>query len=179
MNGVLMSSALRGIPHIAAFDLVLAERFDSLALEAGGALMDLYDTVDARLLDYLAEEWDLLGWKGWALAETEQQKRDLLKSAYDIKRTMGTPYAIRRAAKALGINGFVRIDEGVGFLYDGEFDYDGSMFYGAGKWATFAVYFDATQNVGISPDRLTQFKHMIEEFKPVRSRLIKVATYTP
>lgn len=178
MNGVIMASALRGIPHIAAFDQVLAERFDLLSVAAGSTLMDLYDTVDARLLDYLAEEWDLLGWKGWALAETEQQKRDLLKAAYDIKRTMGTPYAIRRAATALGIRGYIRIQEGVGFFLDGEYYLDGSMFLGAGRWATFAVFFNTADNPGIGSDRLNQFKNMIEEYKPVRSRLIKVGTYT-
>lgn len=177
MNSVIIASALRNVPHIAVLDELAKERFE--AIDFSKILMDMYDTVDARLLDHLAAEWDLLGYNGWALADTEQKKRDLLKSAADIKRTMGTPYSIRRAAAALGIKGFVRIDEGINFFYDGEYNYDGTMYHGAGKWATFAVYFDAVQNTGITSDVLIEFRNMIDTFKPARSRLITVSTYTP
>lgn len=171
-NNPTIAGALKNSPHIALFDTVASERFNGI--ETQNLLVFNFDTIDARLLDTLASDFGLLGYNGWILAETEQQKRELLKSAVALKKIMGTPYAIKKFAKDLGIQGEVIIEEGVGFQYNGTYQYDGTVQYGAGNWALFAVKFDATLNPGLTSDRLEMFRRFINSIKPARSKLISL-----
>lgn len=87
-----------------------------------------FDDVDVSLLPHLAEELNVTGYRGWLLAETEQQKRELLKSAIELHKTAGTPFAIERALQAVGFTGATIIENPVAlFRYDGLFNYDGDM----------------------------------------------------
>jgi len=55
---------------------------------------------------------DLLGWQfhieGWELAKTVEEKRRLVKSAIELHRYKGTPYAIKKVLEALGLVGEVK-----------------------------------------------------------------------
>ena len=63
---------------------------------------------------------DLLGWQfhieGWELARTIEDKRKLIKSAIELHRYKGTPYAIKKVLEALGLKGQVK----EWFKYGGE-----------------------------------------------------------
>lgn len=54
--------------------------------------------------------------EGFALAETKQERADLIRSAVELHRYKGTPFAIERALKVVGIDG--KNEEW--FEYDGE-----------------------------------------------------------
>lgn len=60
------------------------------------------DGVDASALPALAYQFNVLD-PEWNLVTTEQQKRDLIKSALDLHRYRGTPWAIRNVFDMLGI----------------------------------------------------------------------------
>ncbi len=55
---------------------------------------------------------DLLGWQfhieGWDLAKTVEEKRKLIKSAIELHRYKGTPYAIKKVLETLSLQGEVR-----------------------------------------------------------------------
>ena len=87
-----------------------------------------FDNVDASLLPHLAEELNVTGYRGWLLADTEAQKRELLKVAIELHRYAGTPFAIEKALQSVGFTSATIIENPVSiFRYDGLFNYDGDQ----------------------------------------------------
>ena len=85
-----------------------------------------FDYVNASLLPHLAEELNVTGYRGWLLADTELQKRELLKVAIELHRYAGTPFAIEKALQSVGFTSATIIENPVSiFRYDGLFNYDG------------------------------------------------------
>lgn len=65
------------------------------------------DTVPASALPHLAEQFDVLGYRGWRLATSDADKRSLIKSAIELHRYKGTRYAIEKVLEVLGLQGDV------------------------------------------------------------------------
>lgn len=61
------------------------------------------DNVQANLLPYLAEQFDVLGDAGWDLTKNDDERRALVKEAIWLHKIKGTPYAVRRALDILGV----------------------------------------------------------------------------
>lgn len=165
----IVASGISNREHLTAFDKIAEARF--LALEIEKVLIYIIDTVDADALLPLAEQFDLMGYRGWKLAKTEQEKRDLIKRAIELHRYKGTPYGIKEALRSIGFNNTV-IQERIGSLYNGVLTHNGSVNYGGGNWATFRVIFDLGNNNGISSVQTADLLGLIEEYKNVRSHLL-------
>lgn len=168
----MIASAIANIPHMAGLVNVAGSRFDAVPLQ--DMLIFIIDTVPAEALPYIAAQFNVLGIKGWLLANTEQKKRDLIKRAIELHRRKGTPWAIKNALASVGYPTVV-IVEGVGLNYDGSFDYDGSQNYGGGYWANFLVriYTDETPSAGDQALIIS----LINEYKNERSNLVDVEYY--
>lgn len=69
------------------------------------------DKCPAPLLPYLAAEVSV---DGWELAESDDARRALIKSAIALHQKRGTPWAIREVIRRLGF-GEVALVEGVAF----------------------------------------------------------------
>jgi len=75
---------------------------------------ELINVVIYPRIDEIEDEklLDLLGWQfhieGWELARTIEDKRKLIKSAIELHRYKGTPYAIKKVLEALGLEGQVK-----------------------------------------------------------------------
>lgn len=65
------------------------------------------DSVPASLLPYLAEQFNVLGDAGWDIADTDDERRALIKEAIALHKIKGTPYAVRRALDILGVVGTI------------------------------------------------------------------------
>ncbi|MBS1776293.1 MAG: phage tail protein I [Bacteroidetes bacterium] len=135
------------LPHIEAFDLLCKQRLDALQLDK--LLIYLINSVDAKALYYLAEQFDLLGYKGWKLADTDAKKRALIKNAIELHRYKGTIYAIRKALAALGYPN-VTITEHVT------------------HWATFKLSLNIGNNT-LTPSAIADIEAVVNEYKNVRS----------
>lgn len=134
-----------------------------------------FDTVPESALDDLADQFNVLGLRGWALAETPLAKRELLKAAIELHRFAGTRFAIRRALESLGYE-VVAIDENGGLRYDGTWAYDGSRTYTSDFAGTFSV------TIGETPtpptlERVQLIISLINEWKNLRSRLRDLRQY--
>jgi P2-related tail formation protein len=168
----ILATGIKNQPHLKVFNDMAEQRFADLDMTS--LLIYLVDTVPAAALEALAEQFDVLGWKGWALATTEQQRRDLIKQAIELHRFKGTPWAIKEAVKRIGFGG-AEIVEGLGRFYDGSFEYNGGITYsGLNNWALFRVILDLGNDKGISADQTEQLEFMIEEYKNVRSHLVDI-----
>lgn len=169
--GNILASGISNIPHLAAFDAMVEERFANLDIQA--VLIYLVDIVKPSALIPLAEQFDVMGFKGFNFATTEQEQRDLIKKAIELHRFKGTPWSIKEALKAIGYYDVIieeRLDTGI--LYNGLQYHNGSYYYNSGHWADFRVTLDIGNNMGINALSAEQAVILINEYKNVRSRLV-------
>lgn len=166
------------LPRSVAFDPAVAA-FEDLAARTGdidlkSLLIYAIDTVDASALVFLAEQFDVEGFGGWALTETEQDRRELIKRAIELHRYKGTPYAIKEALRSVGF-GSVRIDEGISAYMNGFFSMDGEIDMGHLGWADFRVVIDLAEYPGeVVGASQTLLKALIDVYKPARSHLTDI-----
>lgn len=171
----ILASAISHIPHLSAFDEVAAFRLGD-NFDVTPMLVYSIDTVPAGVLIFLAQQFDLMGAAGWALAETEAEQRALIKSAIELHRFKGTVWSVKEAVKRVGYPN-VEIVEHVsvdGVNYDGQYLYDDTQTYGGGFWADFRVKIVVPDNKALGPYDKARIVQMVLEYKNVRSRLIDV-----
>lgn len=157
MGKPVLASAISNVPHMAAFDQLAADRFDKVDLDQ--LLVYVIDTVDASALPWLAWQFDVLGYNGMRLATTEQQQREVIKSAIQLKRYSGTPWAVKEALRSIGYPDAV-LTENAG---EGE--------YG---WAQFRISIDSGDNT-ISEAMVTELVKMINIYKGARNHLLDIS----
>ncbi len=156
----MIATPLATQPHLVAFlETVQAEldRRDPTKL-----LVYLFDTVDARLLDSLAEQFDMLKYEGWVLAQNDDERRALLKGAITLKRLKGTPAGIREVTQRLGFGG-VTLEEG----WDNIVGVTGPE--PENSWAYFRVKYTLPETKALPPDLVANLAGMIDAYKPARS----------
>ena len=144
-------------PHMRAFDDCFSLRMDTFKLDR--ILVYLIDTVDVSILPYLANQFDVSGYKGYVLATTDAQRRDIIKKAIQLKRYMGTLYAIKLALKSAGFGDEATIYEGVGTVGDGK------------DWARFSV---VVTDGGLTVPLTAEATRLILLYKNVRSEFLGV-----
>lgn len=167
-----VGSALQGIPHLDVFDDIVKARFE--ALDFTSIMMYVVDTAPEEALFYLASQFNVLGWKGWNLAPTIQEKRELIKKAIELKRFAGTPWAVETSLTTVGFVS-AQVHEGVGVNYDGEHIHDGDINYSQGNnWANFRVTIELPVDRAIDAIILEQITRLINEYKNTRSNLVDV-----
>lgn len=136
------------------------------------------DNVDSSALPHLGEQFNVMGLRGWFLADTDFKKRNLIKNAIELHRTAGTPYAIRLALETLGYTEVVITENpetgATARFYDATFNYDGSQSYGG----TFRGTFIVDLNVGgiLSDQERDLIIALINEWKNTRSHLLELRT---
>lgn len=158
---------------------IIAERMDAIHNLVPENRIYLLDEVNANALYLLAQQFDVLGYKGWFFADTEEKRRELIRRAIELHRYKGTPWSVKEAIKQLGFTN-VNIIERYGLitaLYNGEYTYNGGINYasGDGEWATFVVEIDINE----WPNEFTAFftealKELITEYKGVRNHLVHI-----
>ncbi len=172
--GNLLASGISQHGHLKAFDEMVEARFANLNIEA--VLIYIIDTVDADALPILAEQFDVMGVKGYAYAPTEQDKRNLIKKAIELHRYKGTPWSIKEALKAIGYYGAVIQERLINVIfYDGVYTHNGTQLYGPGHWADFRVLIDLGASSGVNAQTAAEAVALINEYKNVRSRLRDVS----
>ena len=109
-NEVILADSIDGVTHIAAFDLMWAKRLSQI--EADAVLVYIIDTVDASALSWLARQFDVEGYRGYIFATNDDERRKVIKQAIELKRYMGTVWAVREAMRTVGYADAL-LDEGV------------------------------------------------------------------
>jgi P2-related tail formation protein len=170
----ILATGISNIPHLKVFDQIAEERLAELDLSV--LLIYMIDTVNADALPILAEQFDVLGYKGWRFVEENvEQQRELIKSAIELHRYKGTPWSIKEALRKIGFGG-AEIVEGVGQFYDGTFYHNAAVTYsGLSNWACFRVIFDLGNVKGINATQTTDLIALINEYKNARSKLVDLA----
>lgn len=157
-----------------AFLGALDVRMNELLTESNDVLPALVDTVSIELLPVLATQFNALGYKGWKLAETEAQKRQLIKDAIGTARYRGTLLGIRRALESVGFFS-ATISEHVPAKMNGFLQMNGATTMGSLDWAHFAALVDLGAQAGVSVGLITDLRAMIDTAKNARSLLVNIA----
>lgn len=155
-NENILADSIAGISHLAAFDAMVASRMNTIELES--LLVYVIDTVSASALPTLARQFDVEGFVGYGVATTDEQRREIIKRAIELKRYMGTVYAIREAMRICGYTEAI-LTEGID-LGDPLID-----------WARFSIDSEIGDTVGIDGVSQTNLAKLIREYKNVRSYL--------
>lgn len=167
----ILGSGVADADHIVKIDEVVERRLSGIPLDQ--LLVYFIDTVTAEALPFLAEQFNVLGIKGYAQAETEDAKRDLIKRAIELHRYKGTPWAVREGIRSVGFKD-AEIIEGVGLDHNGTFLRDGSQRYEGGNPFQFRVRLDLGESSGMTAERLRMARQVINEYKNVRSHLFDI-----
>lgn len=148
----------------------LSERLNTLDMSA--LLVYLVDSAKPQALPYLAEQFHVMGLEGWSAAETDEAQRSLIKSAIELHRHKGTPWAMKQVLRNVGYADAV-IEEGLPPLrYDGATSYNAEEKYSNGsRWAVFRLLVDIGESKGVGGEELSRLLGMIESVKPARAVL--------
>lgn len=65
----------------------------------------IIDKCPENLLPLLAKQFHVLGYEGWNFARTVEEKRELLKNAFELHARKGTIYSLKRVLKILNLKG--------------------------------------------------------------------------
>lgn len=163
----------RLLPHSVTDDRMLAfEAAIDRLLSIDLAALRVYDIDNApsTALYDLADQFNVLGNRGWNLASTDGQRRELIKQAIALHKTAGTPYSIKLALSAVGYPDVV-ITENPGLRYDGSVNYDGSATYEGAFLGYFTVILDPLRST-VSTELVALIIAIINEWKNTRSILL-------
>jgi len=155
-NENILADSVGGIPHLAAFDSMIAARMNTIELEV--LLVYVIDSVSSSALPNLARQFDVEGFVGYGIATNDAQRREIIKRAIELKRYMGTVYAIREAMRICGYTG-AALTEGID-LGDPSID-----------WARFSIDSQLGDTVGLDGVSQSNLAKLIREYKNVRSFL--------
>ena len=160
-NRHVIASAISDNELAQAFSELVAERWDNWDLSPFLAYM--VDSVASSALPYLADQFDVAGLQGFAMASTEQQQRDIIKRSIALHKYLGTPWAIREACRTVGYP-VVVLEEGVPSLPEPSAD----------DWARFRVLVEGKEEKHITANEARRLRRFVEYYKNERSHLVEL-----
>ncbi len=126
-------------------------------IDINAMLVYLVDLMKPSILSHLADQFSLMDEVAWLLAESDDAKRNLIKSAAELHRFKGTPWAIREVFRVLGF-GEIRIDEGVSPA--------------AGSDPVWSLYRVALLERVITNEQAAMLRRLLLTVAPARCRLV-------
>lgn len=134
------------------------------ALGTSQIMTTLLDLLGDKFYPLLAEKWSVTGEDGMLLADDIESKRALIKSAIELHRRKGTPWAIREVLRKLGL-GEVGLDEGLkARVYESSFVTDIPE---NERWAYYALQLKAP----ITNEQARNIRKILRHFAPARCTL--------
>jgi hypothetical protein len=136
------------------------------------AALDVYDidNVPESALYDLADQFNVLGYRGWLLATTDAQRRALIKNSIVLNKTAGTPFAVKQALASVGYPDTIII-ENPGLRYDGSATHDGTQIYSGDSRGQFIVILDPVR-ASVAAGEIELIIALINEWKNARSKLL-------
>lgn len=169
----LLPDVVAKAPHISALDALAENQINNLDLS--GCLLYLIDTAPPEALPYLANSFDVQGYKGMKFAVTDTDQRNLLKNSIKLHQKKGTPWSIKNALMtSLPAILSVTLTEGISVQYNALYTYNGTVTFGGGWWAIFRAIITLDPTVSITAQLTSDIVNLILEYKPARCKLLDV-----
>ena len=148
---IALADSISHIPDLAAWEQSDAAWYANVDLSK--ALVYIIDLVDSSALYFLAEQFDVLGYKGYDLCTTDTQRRLLIKNAIALHKYRGTVWSLRQALISIGYADAV-IAEGVDE-----------------NWAKFSINLTLNDTQGVNITQVASLVKLVNEWKNARSIL--------
>ena len=146
-NKVVLADSISSLPEYQGWYNAIMEVLNDVDL--GKLLVYLVDNVDPVALPYLADQFDVLGYKGMRMATNQLAQRDVIKRAIELHRYKGTEWAISEALATIGFTNVI-IKKGIAGGYN--------------HWAKFGI--DVTNSgVAVTGSALADILAMVNEYK--------------
>jgi len=130
--------------------------------------IQLANSILLRLL-----EWQLNVTWSW-IANTDDERRELMRKAIYWHRHKGTKFAIQQALEAIGYRAISLTEGASGNIYDGSITHSGSVRYDGGgttNWAVFSVSATAPNGRILNEAEYARVRKLIDNMKPARAKL--------
>lgn len=148
----VIADSISYLPEMAAwYNMIVAELAQ---IDLGKLLVYDVDTVDPSALPYLGSQFDVLGYKGFRLANTEDDQREIIKRAIELHRYKGTEWAIKQALISIGFADIV-------------------LLKGYDHWAKFGLLI-TNENVQLTASSFTDITAMVAEYKRAVCVLVEI-----
>lgn len=153
------------------------------ALDESAARIEEVDAPIETLWDPRRCPAEFLPWLAWSVGVLdwdhdwpEETKRDVVAATPEIRRRMGTVWAVRQALIAAGYAD-AELEEGLPTLrHDGSENRNGQDDYAGGaRWALFRLVADIGEDRGVGGDELERLIRLVRRTKPARSQLREIA----
>ena len=108
-------------------------------------LVYLIDSVDVSALPHLGAQFDVLGYKGFKMAQDEAGQREILKRAIELHKFKGTEWAILQALQSIGFS-------------------NAELIKGYDHWAKFGLLI-TSENLTLTPAAFDDITAMVKEYK--------------
>jgi P2-related tail formation protein len=148
----VMADSISYLPEMAAWYNTIREELAQIDLTK--LLVYMVDTVDPSALPYLGAQFDCLGYKGFRLANTDDDKREIVKRSIELHRYKGTEWAIMEALKSIGFT-------------------DVALVKGYDHWAKFGLLI-TNQNIQLTASSFNDITAMVEEYKRAVCVLVEI-----
>ncbi len=145
--------------RLGQFFTEVSNQFDNIDLSP---MMVYIDTVDESALPWLAEQFDVEGFKGFDLCQTTEQKRAIIRNAINLHKIIGTVAGIKQACSIIGYQP-KSIEENVPIVPAGP-----------DVWCAFRLRLSPDDLSQFDSDTLTKLRTYIEYYKNARSILAEI-----
>lgn len=148
----VIADSISYLPEMTAwYNTIVAELAQ---IDLGKLLVYDVDTVDPSALEYLGSQFDVLGYKGFRLANTEDDQREIIKRAIELHRYKGTEWAIKQALISIGFADVV-------------------LLKGYDHWAKFGILI-TNENVQLTANSFNDITAMVAEYKRAVCVLVEI-----
>jgi P2-related tail formation protein len=156
--------------HIKVYEDIYAQKLSEYDLSV--IMHYIVDLAPESVLYYLADQWDVLGAKGWKFADTVEKKRELVRNAVKLNLIIGTPQSIITALNSLGFPDVTIQENLAGAMYNGVYTYNGAINYNqAYPWPYFRVIIGINNILSLTGQMYLDIKDVVLAWKNVRSWL--------
>ena len=154
-NNSLLPQVLQD-KHNLALESCMKEAFK---IDLKKLLLCPVENVNETLLPILGKENHIMGYEGWNLAKTKEQKQNLIKNSPQLHAEKGSIPALKKALQTLNIEADIK---------EGD-EYDGRIGH-------FRVEFLNIYDRGLDDNFEAEIKEMINNYKPL-TRILDVINY--
>ncbi len=166
-------------PSLAGLDNAVIDRVNQFPVSV--VMTFLMGNLETTALPTMATDLMVNGIGGFALATTEQERRDILFAAVRTRKRIGTPWAVKTAIETLGYS-TPELIEGYGnapVTYSGNNNYNGNITYSGGDnaWAQFVVILPEAELISLTATEIQQLVDYVNYYKNARSKLVGIGYY--
>jgi P2-related tail formation protein len=152
MGKPVIADSISYLPEMAAWYNTITAELAQIDLTK--LLVYMIDTVDPSALPFLGSQFDVLGYKGFRLATTQDDQREIIKRAIELHRYKGTEWAIREALKSIGFAEVV-------------------LLKGYDHWAKFGIELTG-DDIQLTASSFSDITAMVEEYKRAVCVLVEI-----